>query len=363
MSVTRRGNSWQVRWINAAGKRCSKTFDKKNLASEFERQQRSLALLGDVFDPSRARMTIGEMYEPWIRTKNGCKEKTIHGYKSTWINIVEPRWGNVQLNSVTFATVKDWVAHCESRSGREIGATKAREAYYILSMIMDHAVDSNVIPKNPAKPRGGSTEKFLPKASDSSGRNFLTGSELRAVAAEAGHYRELLILLGTCGLRFNEACGLKGSDIDVQRNRIHVRRTLSDISGIIKEQVPKNGKAREIHLPEFLRTYLIDRKLAAGPDGYIFTSPEGHVIRHSNFYRRVWIPAKQRARIIKAITLHDLRGTAASWLIDQGVSIIELSKMLGHSDPSITLKKYGHLYDENFRRLGQAIDEAGEEFA
>jgi len=363
MSVKQRGKNYQVRWTNAAGKRCSRTFDKKALAEEYERKQRSLAQQGDVFDPSNARITISELYEPWLQTKNRLKPKTVHGYKSTWVNIVEPRWGKVQLRSITRASVNAWIAKCESRSGRSVGATKTREAFYILSMILDYAVDSELILKNPAKPREGSKEKFLPKVADSSNRNFLTTTELRAIAREAGHYRDLIILLGTLGLRFNEAVGLKGADVDLRKNCIYIRRTLSDVSGNIIEQPPKNNKTRKIHLPKYLRQYLIDRKLAAGADGYIFTSVEGCVIRHSNFYRRVWTPAKKRAGITKAITIHDLRGTAVSWLIDQGVNIIELSTMLGHSDPSITLKKYGHLYDENFLRLGQAIDDAGEEFA
>jgi integrase len=41
----------------------------------------------------------------------------------------------------------------------------------------------------------------------------------------------------------------------------------------------------------------------------------------------------------------------------------EVSTMLGHSDASVTLRKYGHLDDKNMLRLGATIDRAGEAFA
>jgi len=40
-----------------------------------------------------------------------------------------------------------------------------------------------------------------------------------------------------------------------------------------------------------------------------------------------------------------------------------VSTRLGHSDASVTLRKYGHLYDKNTLRLGATIDQAGEAFA
>jgi integrase len=363
MSVTKRGSSWQVRWRNASGKRCTKTFSKKVLAEEYERKQRGLAYSGEVYDPTNARITVAELYPTWITTKGSLKEKTLLGYESTWRNIVAPKWGDVQVRNITFGQVKAWHATCTSISGKKLGPTKSREAYYVLSMILDHAVENGYLPRNPAKSLNGSGQRFLRKADGGGSRNFLRQDELRAVANASGAYRDLVLLLGTVGLRFNEACGLKGEDIDLVGNKIHVRRTLSDLNGRFIEQLPKNGKIREVHLPEFLRAQLAERKLAAGDSGYVFTTPDGSITRHSNFSRRVWHPALQVAGIKKRVTIHDLRHTAASWLVDQGVNIMELCRMLGHSDASITLKLYGHLYDEDLKRLGRAMDQAGRVFA
>lgn len=363
MSVSRRGKSWQVRWVNASGKRCSRTFARKADAEEYERTQKSMARRFEVHDPSKSRVTVRELYPRWIATKTNRKPKTVQGYESTWRNVVEPRWGDSQLRSITMAEVKVWAANCSSTTGKTLGATKAREAYFVLCMILDFAIEDGLIVKNPARPSTGTTKSFLPTVPDGTDRNYLDEDELEAVAEEAGHYRDLIILLGTLGLRFGEACGLKGGDVDLKANIIHVRRTLSDVRGQIIEQPPKNGISREVPLPEYLRERLRQRKLRAGEEGYIFTTPDGSVIRHSNFSRRVWKPILQRVGIKKYVRIHDLRGTAASWLISRGASVIDVSKMLGHKDPSITLKRYARLVDEASKRLRKSMDREGRRFA
>jgi integrase len=57
------------------------------------------------------------------------------------------------------------------------------------------------------------------------------------------------------------------------------------------------------------------------------------------------------------IRFHDLRHTAASLLLNHGVPVIVVSKMLGHSKPSITLDIHGHLYEERQSEVAKIMDE------
>ncbi len=57
------------------------------------------------------------------------------------------------------------------------------------------------------------------------------------------------------------------------------------------------------------------------------------------------------------IRFHDLRHTAASLLLNHGVPVIVVSKMLGHSKPSITLDIYGHVYDERQSEAARIMDD------
>ena len=148
----------QVRWVKACGKRCSRIFARKAHDEEYEGTQMSMARRFEVHDPSENRVTLRELYPRWIVTKANGKPKTVQGYESTWRNVVGPRWGDAQLRSITMAEVKVWAVDCSSTTGTTLGATKAREAYFLLCMILDFAIEDGSNVKNPARPSTGSTK-------------------------------------------------------------------------------------------------------------------------------------------------------------------------------------------------------------
>jgi len=57
------------------------------------------------------------------------------------------------------------------------------------------------------------------------------------------------------------------------------------------------------------------------------------------------------------VRFHDLRHTAASLMLNNGIPVIVVSKILGHSKPSITLDIYGHLYNEMQVEASRLMDE------
>jgi len=66
-------------------------------------------------------------------------------------------------------------------------------------------------------------------------------------------------------------------------------------------------------------------------------------------------------RILKAsgvtkIRFHDLRHTAASILLNSNVALIKVSRMLGHSKPSVTLDIYTHLINDQTREAANVMD-------
>ena len=63
---------------------------------------------------------------------------------------------------------------------------------------------------------------------------------------------------------------------------------------------------------------------------------------------------------IERLTPKDLRDTAASIAISSGANVRAVSNMLGHTDPSVTLRIYTHLFNDDQDILANAI---GEKFA
>lgn len=358
MSVRKRGKSWQASWSNRNGKRVTKTFRTKADACAFEREQRDLARKGELFDPTAAKQPLGALFEPWMLTKQHLKPVTLLGYQSAWLSVVLPRWGSTPIGSITYSEVKSWLANCASESGKILGSSRTRAAYQVLAMMLDFAVESGYLVKNPARGIPGAKGNHLPKVQLGDSRNILQREELRAVALACGEFSDLIMLMGTVGLRFNEAVSLKGGDVDFELGQITVQRTFSDVNGKIIEQSPKNGTSRVVPLPETLRASLLARKLGAGAEGYLWSTSVGTPIRNSNFSRRVWGPALREAGISRRVTLHDLRHTAASWLVQNGCNVAHLASMLGHSDPALTLRRYTHLFTDDFERISRIINQA-----
>jgi integrase len=78
-----------------------------------------------------------------------------------------------------------------------------------------------------------------------------------------------------------------------------------------------------------------------------------------DFRKRVWLPAFEAAgleHVKQWDGMHALRHFYASTMLEQGVSIKELSEYLGHTDPGFTLRIYTHLMPSSFERARLASD-------
>jgi integrase len=95
----------------------------------------------------------------------------------------------------------------------------------------------------------------------------------------------------------------------------------------------------------------------AAPDEFVFPAARGGPLRHGNFRRRVWEPAVAESGVAEDLVMHDLRDTAASLMIASGASIVAVARALGHADPSVTLRVYAGLYEEDLEVLTDRLEE------
>ena len=95
---------------------------------------------------------------------------------------------------------------------------------------------------------------------------------------------------------------------------------------------------------------------ASAGQALVFTSPMGTPLRHSNFYRRVWMPAVAKVGL-PGIHFHDLRHAGNTLTADAGASLRELMDRMGHTSTRAALI-YQHSSDERQRKLADAIGQA-----
>jgi integrase len=117
----------------------------------------------------------------------------------------------------------------------------------------------------------------------------------------------------------------------------------------------KGGRSRIVPLTDRLQPVIAEWAEGKDPDDLLFSSPEGHYIRLSNWRRKVrWVATSGGRRP------HDLRHTAASLWIAAGVDIKTVSTWLGHSTAKLTLDTYGHLMGTDAERA--ALDRVNPTF-
>jgi integrase len=170
------------------------------------------------------------------------------------------------------------------------------------------------------------------------------------------------------GTRLGEALALRERHVDLDRGVIEIREALEETTahGVRFKPTKTAAGKRTITLPDIAikvlrdrRRELLERRMHLGlgklnPDDLLFGTWEGKPARTTNVSAS-W--AALAARIgLPEITFHALRHTHASQLIASGVDIVTISKRLGHSNPSITLKVYAHLFATDDRKASAAIN-------
>ena len=191
---------------------------------------------------------------------------------------------------------------------------------------------------------------------------------------EADPELKLVILLGLlAGLRRGEIFALQFSEIDWEKDLIHVRRNLFWRYGkhheLTEDQpsfviyTPKSDKSmRDVDLSPTLKDVLWSRYMEMqmeGKTGLIFQTKAGTPLDPKNVYNRSFRPAVERARkkaeknedkaamqAFDGLRLHDLRHTFGSWKVAQGEDIIYVAAQMGHARPSITADIYSHLLEK-----------------
>ncbi|KQB87066.1 Transposase from transposon Tn916 [Corynebacterium lowii] len=90
------------------------------------------------------------------------------------------------------------------------------------------------------------------------------------------------------------------------------------------------------------------------------------MLNPSNFHKRVYVPAKASAAqrlegTFPAVTLHDLRHTAASLAVRSGANVKVVQNMLGHASAAVTLNTYSDLFPDDLDRVAEAMNRLLEE--
>jgi integrase/recombinase XerD len=172
----------------------------------------------------------------------------------------------------------------------------------------------------------------------------LSGSEVKAIFNTITNlkHKALLSLLYSAGLRIGEAINLEINDIDSQRMLIHIKQA-------------KGKKDRYTLLSsafvKILRAYYIAYK----PEKYLFEGQKGGKYSNTSA-QKVLKNALFKADIKKKVTLHSLRHSFATHLLEKGTDIRYIQELLGHSSPKTTMI-YTHVTETSLKKIKNPFDD------
>ncbi len=343
---------YQVRFRDETKRQRSKTFARKKDAEAFEAKVVTEVKNGTWLDPVIAHVNLEDIWADFYELKQGKKKNTLTDYENIWRLHLAPRWGRTAVIRINQIEFDKWVI------SKQLSPQRIGKIHLVMSMLLDHAVKRKNLKHNPLKDALGRRSKAnLPTPAVEIATNFLTLNQLMKVAERAGFYKDVILVLGLCGLRWGELVGLQVKDLNVSAGTLTIRRSLVEINGKLEESTTKSHRWRIVHLPAILHSACHRWVFEKNQEDPLFHTQEGTFLRNTNFTRRVFIPALKAAEV-KKIRIHDLRHTAASIAISAGATPNMVKEMLGHSDVQLTMRVYAHIFEADREKVAANVDRA-----
>lgn len=155
-------------------------------------------------------------------------------------------------------------------------------------------------------------------------------------------HKTLLSILYACGLRIGETLNIKVNDLDLKRGFTHIK------SG-------KGRKDRYVPIPKRMCSLLCAYIEAYKPRYYLFEGAKGAKYSPVSA-RQVLKRALNQTRIEKSITLHTLRHSHATHLLENGTDIRYIQELLGHNSPKTTMI-YTHVSSTSLDKIKNPFDD------
>jgi integrase len=297
--------------------------------------------------------TVEQYFTHWLATiQPTVKPRTYVRYAGEVRGHLLPALGRLKLAKVTAQHLERLYADLLQPEGQGLAPASVAHLHAVIHKALTTAHRQHLVAQNVADlVTAPSARKHRREM------QVLSAEQANALLAAArGDRLEVLYLLAlTTGARLGELLALRWADVDFAAGVLEIAHSLYfDAAGAWALTAPKTAKGkRRIELTDgairALKQHERHQKaerLAAGPawqdHGFIFTRANGAPLRGTHVLERQFRPLLRRAGL-PPVRFHDLRHTAATLLLADGVNVLVVSQLLGHSDISMTLGVYAHL--------------------
>lgn len=352
---------------------------RKEVADKLRQKQSERDASTVIYDE---RLTVGAFLDHWVNTilphrvANGTlSNSTFYSYADSVRLHLKPALGHLRLRELRAAHIDKLIA---ARRGA-YSANTLRIMRTTLRKALRDGYKSQLVPLSARD----AIDLSEPVEVNKRARLFLDRDESRVLLEQISgdRLKALYFVLLSMGLRRGEALGLYWSDINVESQTLTIQRSLKRIrvmplpNGLFPQgprtrlelSSPKTDRSwRTQNLPQPVldaltrhRARQATERLAASAwdnEDLVFTTPLGTPIDPSNLAKEFMRHAELAG--LGHRNLHQLRHSAATIMLDQGIPLEDVSDILGHTTLSVTSHIYGHLSVKRRREAADAMDRA-----
>lgn len=354
----KRDDLW-VAQVTIQGRHVSKYFKSQKEARTW--LQETLSQIQNGMTLTAARVNVKVFLEEWLDSyKSSVRPKTIRQYAQIVHQHILPYFGEIKLKDLRPDQIQ---ALYNAKLATGVSPRTIILIHAVLHRSLKKAMKWGLIGRNPAdavdRPRFRKKEMLI--LTDNQARAFLS-------ASKGTRFEALFWIALSTGMRQGEILGLKWTDLNWKTRKLHIQRQIQRIQGeglVFTEPKSASGR-RTIVISETTLRVLQEHfklqqqeKVFAGNNwvevGLMFPSTIGTPLDHRNLYR-VFKEKLNRAGLPN-IRFHDLRHTAATLMLQQGIHPKIVQERLGHADISITLNIYSHVLPSMQEEAAEKVDE------
>lgn len=285
---------------------------------------------------------FSDVYVPDVMRGNGLKESTIRAARSRFKQHLQPLLGTDRVSDISYE--RCLALRSELIEKDAISGQTRRECLLLLRQVLEEAVLRGLASANPAAlirlPKRNRVPVVVPEVADA-----------KKVIAELYHpiARMVAEFLRQTGARLNEALAMTWPCVDIAARKVRIQQSIDQVTGKIVST--KTTAVRIIDVPATLISLLREYRAAQEGgtvhrhDPWVFPGQSDHTggrpMNDRNFQQRHWDPAVTRAGVPR-FTPHALRHLFASHLLQRGIEITYVSKLLGHGSVYTTANYYAH---------------------
>ena len=307
----------------------------------------------------------------WIeQAKTTIQDSTYCEYKKTIVNTICPYFeeSKIKLSDLEPCHIQEFYDY-KIKNGTGANTIKHYQAY--LHRALRDAVRTKRIKENPAN----ADFLILPKVEKHIAHNYNDEQLLNLLRHVRGHELEPVVVIASyLGLRRGEIIGLKWECIDFKNKTLTILGTVKDkslyegskIRSMYYQPTAKNQSSlRTFPLSEGLCNYLLNLKVKHEHEqqnceyyndewlGFVCVRPNGDLIP-LDYVTRCFPKITAKAGLPR-LTIHELRHTNVSVLLEKGAGFKALQVWSGHSTYKTTMDTYAHLSMDSKQELTNII--------